>query len=105
MVIRTIFVILICFLLSGCFSCEPLIVREPVEVKVPVPVKAKPHKTLLTDISVMPLPVFVLPSDKNASSALTPEGETRLKKLLVKLKMRIEAWREWATAGDPNDGE
>lgn len=68
---------------------------ETVEVRVPVPVKAEPPAELLAPLKV-PLPVFVAPSDPNASSALTAEGERLLRALLEELLAAIESWRTWA---------
>lgn len=74
--------------------------KPPVEVRVPVPVKAKVPKELHQPVKMGPLPVFVSPADPKATSALTPEGEKRLKRLLLELVTRIRAWEAWDTGGD-----
>lgn len=70
---------------------------EPVRVSVPVAVRREPPPELLAPYRAQALPVFVLPSDPNASSALTPEGERQLRALLSDLMARDEAWRAWGS--------
>jgi hypothetical protein len=79
---------------------QPTIVRvvETVEVKIPVPVKAAPPAELLLAVRVFPLPVFVAPADPLASSALTADGERRLRGLIEELLAQLAAWKAWATA-------
>lgn len=72
----------------------------PVEVKVPVPVKARAPDELRQPVKTGPLPVFVAPADPKATSALTPEGEKRLKRLLLELQTRIRAWEAWDAEGE-----
>lgn len=72
-------------------------VYEPVEVKVPVSVKAIPPPELLASIRPQ-LPIFVAPSDPQASSALTPEGERLLRAVIEELLAIRDAWIAWATA-------
>lgn len=86
-------------LVSGCArNPEPKIITkvEIVEVKVPVPVKVQPPVELLEPIEA-PLPEFVSPDDKNASSALTAEGERLLRGLIEELLQRIKMWEFWAS--------
>lgn len=83
---------------AGCATCpvvEPVRIVQPVEVRVPVPVTRRPPAELLEPLSVE-LPEFVAPAAPAASSALTPEGERRLRALLVLLRARVQAWEAWA---------
>jgi len=68
-------------------------------VTVPVPVQAAPPPALLAPVA-LPLPVFVAPAEASASSCLTPEGERRLKALLLEYLTRTRAWAAWATSPD-----
>ena len=83
---------------AGCATCpvvEPVRIVQPVEVRVPVPVTRRPPPELLEPIRA-DLPEFVTPAAPTASSALTPEGERRLRALLVLLRARLAAWEAWA---------
>ncbi len=71
---------------------------ELIEVKVPVPIKAQPPEELRAPLPSDPLPDFVPPTHAGASSALTPEGEQRLKGLILDLWVRLKAWEAWADA-------
>lgn len=88
-------------LLAGCQSNparEPVCEVEIVEVRVPVPVPPDPPAELLDPPMVADgLPAWLEPTDPAASSALGPDGETRLKLLLHDLLLRDRAWREWGT--------
>jgi hypothetical protein len=93
--------------LSGCATCpakpEPIRIVQPVRVEVPVPVRREPPVELFAPVAypAEALPQFVAPADPQASSALTPEGERRLRALLIDLTARLAAWREWAAADSP----
>jgi hypothetical protein len=78
----------------GCAQKEPIVKYETIEVRVPVQVIPEPPPELLAPIKA-PLPEFVPPDDPAASSALTSEGEQRLKRLLVILHGRSLAWEAW----------
>lgn len=81
----------------GAKKVPPTVVRivEPVEVKVPIPVMRVAPPELLTPVTPT-LPVFVAPTDQDASSALTAEGERLLRALINDLLTRIAAWEAWA---------
>lgn len=88
---------------AGCATCpvvEPMRILQPVEVQVPVPIVRRPPPELLEPLRAE-LPEFVSPAAPAASSALTPEGERRLRALLVLLKARVKAWEAWATEPVP----
>lgn len=83
---------------AGCATCpvvDPVRIVQPVEVRVPVPVTRRPPPELLEPLRTE-LPEFVTPASPAASSALTPEGERRLRALLVLLRARVKAWEAWA---------
>lgn len=85
--------------LFGCGPdpSRPVVVTKPVEVPIPVPVMVSPPPELLEPVyDPDRLPEFVSPSDPMASSALTGEGERRLRELLLDLLDRLEAWSQWA---------
>lgn len=85
------------FLLTGCASDPEIKWRtRTVEVEVPVPVHREPPPELST-LPELPRPSFVLPDHDEASSALTPAGETALRGLILELLARDRAWRAWAT--------
>lgn len=67
----------------------------PTTIKVPVPERPTPPPELTAPLALTP-PVFVAPSHPQATSALTPEGERRLKTLLLDLFERTNAWQAWA---------
>lgn len=98
---RFIVILTTALLVAGCESnptrdavCEV----QVVEVKVPVPVRMTPTPELLAAPQFADgLPVWLEPTDPQASSALTREGETRLRLQLQEMQDRDEAWREWAT--------
>lgn len=77
---------------AGCAGVS----RETVTVKVPVAVRSAPPPELTAPLDSPP-PVFVAPADPQATSALTPAGERRLKQLLHELLTRARAWAAWAT--------
>lgn len=87
-------------LLWGCAGARPGEVRrtEILRVHKPVPVRAEAPPELLAPFEPGELPEFVSPQDPAASSALTPEGEARLKRLVLELLSRFEALRAWAGA-------
>lgn len=88
-------------LLTGCGAlerkAEPVIIREPVRVEIPVPVRPTPPPELLVPLAPE-RPEFVAPADPRATSALTSDGEKLLRRLLIDLTARANAWRDWATA-------
>ncbi len=95
-------------LLTGCATTcpvvEPVRIMQPVEVRVPVPSSRRAPPELLEPLQPLQveLPAFVSPAAHAASSALTAEGEQRLKALLVLLRARIAAWEAWAVEpGEP----
>lgn len=88
------------FGLLGCASPAAVHHSTIVDNLVPVPVHRDPPAALLAPVDGGPVPVFVAPTDPAASSALTAEGERRLKEWLLALRERCEAWRAWATAGE-----
>lgn len=96
-------VVLLILLFAACGKKPPVVAPTVVErvvvqeVKVPVPVKAEPPAELLAAVSPL-LPIFVMPSDPQASSALTVEGERALRGLIEELLQRLAAWKAWATA-------
>lgn len=69
---------------------------ETVEVKIPVTVARVPPAELIAPLHPE-LPMFTAPTDPEASSALTAEGERLLRALLEELLTRIAAWQAWAT--------
>ena len=81
--------------LSGCAAKDPLIKYEVLEVKVPVEVMATPPAELLAPIAVA-TPVFISPSDPEASSALSKDNEEKLKRLILDYHDRELAWRSWS---------
>lgn len=94
----------VCVLVAGCGAKTvppPQIIREvqTVEVKVPVQVQRTPPAELLAPLQP-PLPVFVEPSNPEASSALTAEGERLLRGMIEELLTRITAWKTWAETTD-----
>lgn len=74
----------------------PTTVRELViqEIKVPTPVIVLPPAELLAPFR-MPLPIFVSPSDPNASSALTVEEERAMRAWVEERASRWEAIIAW----------
>lgn len=93
----------IVILVAGCGAKQvpPQVVtiREPFEVKVPVPVRRPFPPELLVKLTP-PLPIFVAPSDPEASSALTAKDERLLRGLVEDLLGRINACIVWGTAPD-----
>lgn len=87
-------------ILVTVFSCaqekpEPIVVVRTVEVAVPVPVPVKIDPRLLEwPVSELDVPEFVPPSHPDATSALTPEGEKKLRTLLILLKASFVKLRE-----------
>lgn len=88
---------------AGCRHRVPPPAVPPIEivrterVEVPVPVKVVPPAELLAPIA-SPVPVFVQPAAADASSALTADGERKLRALIADLLGRLAAWKAWATA-------
>jgi hypothetical protein len=82
-------------LLAAC-TAQP----ERIEVRVPVPVRTMPPTELSTPWQPPPVPAFVLPSDPAASSGLTPDGESRLRTLLLDALTRIRAWEAWGNEAE-----
>ena len=82
-------------LLAGCAQTPEQIVRT-VRVEVPVQVKVEAPAELLTPYRPDRLPVFVQPTDPQASSALTADGEKALRAIIEDMAAREAAWRAWA---------
>lgn len=88
------------FVLVGCNSnpsrdaiCEVQIV----EVKVPVLVAMKAPPELMAPLVFEDgLPAWLEPSDHSASSALSDDGEKRLRLMLLDLLLRLDAWQKSA---------
>lgn len=81
--------------LSGCeggFSRTSLL-----DVKIPIATKRTPPPELMEPVAVKP-PVFVSVLDKQATSALTADGEADLRILIATLLARLDAWQDWAEA-------
>lgn len=99
--IRWLIVLVVLF--AACGKKPPVVqpqvveIIKTVEVTIPVPVKMQPPAELLESRPI-PVPVFVAPSDPNASSALTAEGERLLRGLIEELLARLAAWQAWAEA-------
>lgn len=93
--------ILITIMVSGCSLTarqpDPVVIREPIRVEIPVATRAQPPAELLAPLSPE-RPVFVAPTDPRATSALTADGEKLLRRMLIDLTVRLDAWRAWATA-------
>lgn len=83
--------------LGGCATVGG-VGTEMVAVSVPVAVHRTPPPELLAPPDAGELPEFVAPTDPAATSALTPEGERRLKSWLLELKRRDEMWRAWGAS-------
>lgn len=79
---------------------EVVTVTKEIKVEVPVEVARIPPDALLQPYKPNELPVFVAVTNKDASCALTPEGEQQLRKLIYELNQRDKAWRTWATTKD-----
>ena len=102
MAVRTVLMLLAAMALAGCAGAPPQAVPvvETVYVDRPVPVKRQPPAELMALRGQLgPLPVFVDPGDPAATSALTPDGERRLRALLEQLVTGLEAWEAWAAEG------
>lgn len=80
-----------CLLLPGCAFLE-----KPREVRVPVYTHAAPPTELLAPLEIANAQVFISPTDPQATSALTLDGERAIKHLLLQLLTRIRAWETWA---------
>jgi len=92
-------VLILAVLLSGCCTTQtpPVPTVQTVYVDRPIPVKQKPPAELMElRNNIGPLPVFVHPGDPGASSALTPDGERRLRALIERLLSGLEAWEALA---------
>lgn len=83
-------------LLSGCAPAprDPLV--RVVEKSVPVAeIRPVPPELIRTRLSSGMLPEFVPAGHPAATSCLTPEGEARLRVLLIDRESRLEAWEKW----------
>jgi hypothetical protein len=89
---------LLSLLLVGChwLPVREVEVERRVEVKVPVAVMPTPPAVLL-EVPAPPRALFVSPSDPAATSALTPDGELRLRAWVEDLQLRLDAWAAWAS--------
>ncbi|MEQ9131117.1 MAG: hypothetical protein RJQ08_13585 [Salinisphaeraceae bacterium] len=98
--IRAIATLAAAVLAGGCClsPTEPEIrtVTRTVEVEVPVPVPAEPPAELMSPPAIA-APVFIAPLDATATSALNPDGERTLQRLIRELLARERAWRDWAS--------
>lgn len=74
----------------------PVRIVDTVKVEVPVEVRPVPPAELMAPFVPEALPVFVAPTDPAATSALTADGEKKLRLLIFDLWSRVEAWRAWA---------
>lgn len=95
----------ILMLMAGCQSSpsrEPVRQIETVEVQVPVAVRMEPPAELMQPYVADELPTWIPPADHGATSALTQDGEQRLRLLIHDLLTRDEAWREWASETPEN---
>ena len=81
-------------LLAGCDKYD-FSRTSTLEVKVPVATRGKPPAELTAPVAAV-LPNFIAPSDKDATSALSPKGEADLRILIGTLLARIDAWNDWA---------
>jgi len=68
---------------------------ETQTVEVPVVVARVPPAELTAPVAPV-LPKFVSPDDKQATSALTAEGERQFQALVEELLSRLAAWQAWA---------
>lgn len=82
--------------ITGCCppAPAPIIKREVVTVEVPVQIKTKLPPEIVNGSGV-DLPEFVTPGDPAATSALTAEGERRLKVMLLIFKDLRTAVKQW----------
>ena len=91
---------LITALLVGCAGAPvkppPVIITEYRNVPTPILTKRTPPPELTGDVGVPSALVFVLPTDPQASSALTPAGEAALVELVERYRRALAAWRAWA---------
>ena len=78
----------------------PIEIVKTIEVRVPVltPIVPPEDLTAPLDVAAVDLPTFVSPSDPNASSALTADGEMRLQWVIEYLLYRLAVWQLWAQA-------
>lgn len=86
------------FILIGCAAPDPIIIYKPVEVKVPVYVPVEPPAYLLAAVAIPAIPVFYKPTEKNTSSCLKQDGETKLKQTIFLLSARISEWVIFSSA-------
>ena len=87
-------------LLAACSGAPvkppPVIITEYRNVPTPILTKRPPPPELTSDVGVPSALVFVLPTDPQASSALTPAGEAALVELVERYRRALAAWRAWA---------
>lgn len=83
-------------LLASLAACcpDPIVQREMVTVEVPVLTKSRLPPAIVDGVEVA-LPEFIAPCDPVATSALTEEGERRLKTMLLTIMNLRTAVREW----------
>lgn len=82
--------------LMGCARPHRTVV-ETQEVLIPVPVMPSPPAALATPYRPQAVPRWLAPEHPAATSALDPEGERALRRLLIDLQTRDAAWQRWAT--------
>lgn len=82
-------------------GCGHKVQIQTVTVEVPVITNPIPPDALLEALKP-DLPTFVSPTDPQASSALTPEGERLFRALINDLLTRIQAWTDWAVNPSPS---
>lgn len=91
--LKLISVVIILGITVGC--AHPKMKPTIISVTLPVATLVTPPAELRAPLT-SELPKFVAPSDKEASSALTAEGERTFRALINDLLTRIDAWQAWA---------
>ena len=84
------FVNMMVLALAACAGPERIVTKEAM---VPVAVDREVPENLKTPYKPDVLPVWIAPSDPEASSCLAPSGEKALRIILTDLPGRDEQWR------------
>ena len=85
-------------LLNACAKPQaPQPIIDKIEVKVPVAQMPEPPAEILDWQYKKPLPQFLPPADKMASSCLSADGEANLRALLLDRQNHLQSWKGWAT--------